>query len=39
MATRESVQAKIAKLQAQAEALAAEQSSGVIAKVTIQRLL
>jgi DNA-binding protein H-NS len=33
MATLENVQAKIARLQAQAEALAAKQSSGVIAKI------
>jgi len=33
MATLEKVQAQIAKLQAQAEALAAKQSSGVIAKI------
>jgi DNA-binding protein H-NS len=33
MATLENVQAQIAKLQAQAEALAAKQSSGVIAKI------
>jgi DNA-binding protein H-NS len=33
MATLEKVQARIAKLQAQAEALAAKQSSGVIAKI------
>ena len=33
MATLENVQAKIARLQAQAAALAAKQSSGVIAKI------